>query len=460
MGWYGMWSIVYYIRNDPDKLKWNMRRRGMDEAIIDKAVSLDIEWRKIQRELDKVKHERNVLTRQLPKLSDEEKAKAIEKAKKLSEAIKVLGARVNEVKRRRDSILLAIPNLIHESVPVGFSEDENMTLRFWGKPKVQRKHLDRFLEMTRGFDIKYEVIDYEIKGHADISEEMGLVDTRRAAKVSGARFYYLFADLLWLDIAITMYALDYMTKQGFIPVFPPLMLNRKAYSGVTSFGDFEDMLYKIDREDLFLIATSEHPIASMYMDEVLEERELPLKLVGYSPCFRKEAGAHGRDTKGIFRVHNFNKVEQFIFSHPDESWEWHEKLIEYAEDLWKGLELPFRIVNICSGELGDVAAKRYDLEVWMPAQGRYREAVSCSNVLDWQSYRLNIRYAEKRGHPTKGYVHTLNSTAIATSRAITAILENNQLEDGTVVIPKILVKYLEGIEEAPKEYIRPLQLNK
>jgi seryl-tRNA synthetase len=300
--------------------------------------------------------------------------------------------------------------------------------------------------------------DYEIVGHADISESLGLVDTARAAKVAGSRFYYLYSDLVWLDFAITLYALEYMVKQGFIPVYPPPMLNRKAYEGVTSLADFEEMLYKIDGEDLFLIATSEHPMAALFMNEVLEESELPIKLVGVSPCFRKEAGAHGKDTKGIFRVHNFNKVEQFVFCHPDESWEWHERLIRNAEELFRGLELPYRVVNICSGEIGDVAAKKYDLEVWMPAQGKWREAVSCSNVTDWQSYRLNIRYAEKRGYPAKGYVHTLNSTAIATSRAITAILENFQEPDGTVKIPRVLRKYLENIDEAPKDELRPIKM--
>lgn len=452
-----MWSIVYYLRNDPDKLRWNMRSRGLDESVIDEAVSLDMEWRKIQRELDQLKHQRNKLTKELPRLSGDAKREAINRAKNLSDDIKALESRVNEIKKRRDQTLLSIPSILHESVPIGFSEDDNVSIRFWGKPKVHEKYLDEFLRVTEGHEVEYELIDYEIKGHADLAEGTGLVDTLRAGKVAGARFYYLFSDLLWLDLAITLYAIDYMARKGFIPVYPPLMLNRKAYSGVTTLGDFEEMLYKVDDEDLFLIATSEHAIAAMYMNEVLEEGELPIKMVGYSPCFRREAGAHGRDTKGIFRVHNFNKVEQFVFSHPDESWDWHEKLIGYAEDLWKGLELPYRIVNICSGELGDVAAKRYDLEVWMPAQGKYREAVSCSNVLDWQSYRLNIRYAKRRGMPTEGYVHTLNSTAIATSRAITAILENNQLEDGKVVIPKVLKRYLDDIEDAPKEYIRPLR---
>lgn len=452
-----MWSIIYYLRNDPEKLKWSMRTRGLDESLIDKALSLDIAWREKQKELDALKHERNQLTKMIGRLSGDEKNNAINRARELSKKINELEKIVNEIKDQRDKLLLSIPNMIHESVPKGFTEDDNVTVRYWGKPKVYKDDIDRFIKITGG-DVEYEVIDYKITGHADISENLGLVDTVRAGKVAGSRFYYLYTDLVWLDFALTLYAIEYMTKQGFTLVYPPPMLNREAYKGVTTLTDFEEMLYKIDGEDLFLIATSEHPIAALYKDEVLEINELPLKFVGYSPCFRKEAGAHGRDTKGIFRVHNFNKVEQFVFCLPEESWDWHEKLIRNAEELWRGLGLPYRIVNICSGELGNVAAKRYDLEVWMPAQCKYREAVSCSNVLDWQSYRLNIRYAKKRGLPSEGYVHTLNSTAIATSRAITAILENYQEPDGTVKIPKILRKYLINIEGAPNDEIRPIKL--
>lgn len=453
-----MWSILYHIRNDPERLRWNLRVRGLDESLIDEAIALDIKWREEQKKLDMLRHERKKLTKDISRLGGRDRELAISKARELSKEIERLEVEVDEIKRKRDQILLSFPNILHESVPIGYNEDDNVPIRYWGKPKVQRKFLEQFLKMTKDFKVDYEIVDYEIKGHADISEQMNLVDTLRAAKVAGSRFYYLYSDLVWLDFAITIYALEYMVKQGFIPVYPPLMLNRKAYEGVTALADFEDMLYKIDGEDLFLIATSEHPIAALFMNEVLEEKELPLKFVGFSPCFRKEAGAHGRDTKGIFRVHNFNKVEQFVFCLPEESWDWHEKLIRNAEEIFKGLGLPYRIVNICSGEMGHVAAKRYDLEVWMPAQGKYREAVSCSNVTDWQSYRLNIRYAEKRGLPTKGYVHTLNSTAVATSRAITAILENYQEPDGTVKVPSVLKKYLKNIDGAPVDEVRPIKI--
>ncbi|MEM5825626.1 MAG: serine--tRNA ligase, partial [Thermofilaceae archaeon] len=252
-----------------------------------------------------------------------------------------------------------------------------------------------------------------------------------------------------------MYALDHLAKKGFRLVIPPYMLRRKPLEGVISFLDFEDMVYKIEGEDLYLIATAEHPLASLHMDETIPRDELPLLYAGLSPCFRKEAGAHGKDTKGIFRVHQFTKVEQFVYCLPDESWEWHERLIRNAEELFQGLGIPYRVVNVCSGDLGVVAAKKYDLEAWMPAQGKYREMVSCSNTTDYQSYRLNIRFAKAKGAPAEGYVHTLNSTAIATTRAITAIVENYQEPDGTVRIPPVLRRYLEVFERAPKDYIEP-----
>ena len=238
------------------------------------------------------------------------------------------------------------------------------------------------------------------------------------------------------------------------------MLNHAAYSGVTDISAFEDSLYKLENQDLYLIATSEHPIAAQFMNEVLETNELPLYLAGYSPCYRKEAGAHGKDTKGIFRVHQFSKVEMFMFCLPEDSWNQHEKMISIVEEIWKPLGIPFRIVILPSGDFSRVAAKTYDLELWMPSQGRYREFVSASNCTDYQSFRLNTRYAEKRGHPTKGFVHTLNSTVIATTRTMTAVLENNIQEDGRILIPKPLLPYLKPIEAAPDKYLIPVHMKK
>ncbi len=446
------WSILKALRDNPEILVESQRRRGEDVEIVYKAVELDKIYRKLMKELDELRHERNRISQEIRKGRSQE---LIAKAKEISQLIKNKENELKRVEEELKNILLSIPNIIHESVPIGESDEDNVPIRFWGKCKVYKDHLDAFLKQTEGFDVDYEVIDKPIVGHADYVEKFGLVDTLRAGKVAGSRFYYMFDDLVWLDFALMMYALDFLAKQGFRVVMPPYMLNRKAYQGVTALSDFEEMLYKIEDEDLYLIATSEHPLASMHMNEVLAEDELPLLYAGVSPCFRKEAGAHGKDTKGIFRVHVFNKVEQFVYCLPEQSWDWHEKLIENAEKLWQGLGIPYRVVNVCSGDLGIVASKKYDLEAWMPAQGKFREMVSCSNCTDWQSFRLNIRYAEEKGAPSKGFVHTLNSTAIATTRAITAIIENFQLEDGRVEIPKVLRKYLEPIESAPKEYIEP-----
>ncbi|RLI65435.1 MAG: serine--tRNA ligase [Candidatus Asgardarchaeum californiense] len=452
-----MWSILYLLRNNPDKLKKSMIHRGLETTVIDKAVDLDLNWRRKQREIDMKKAERNKLTKGLAKLSPEEKQRRIEQAKKLSKEIDLLEEEVRRLKTERDELLLSIPNVVHETVPEGKDENDNIPIRFYGVPKVYKEDVEKFKLQNKGIETEFEIIDWKPKSHIEALKEGVFVDTERAAKVAGARFYYLLRDIVWLDFALMLYAMDVLTKKGFILLEPPFMLNKKAYSGVTSLEDFEDALYKIESKDLYLISTSEHPMAAMFMNEVMEKDKLPLKYLGVSPCFRKEAGAHGKDTKGIFRVHQFNKVEQFVFTLPEDSWEWHEKLIRNAEELWQGLEIPYRVVNICTGDLGVVAAKKYDIEVWMPGQGRYREVVSCSNCTDYQSYRLNIRYAKMKGYPSEGFVHTLNSTAIATSRAIIAIFENYQQPDGSVVVPKVLRKYLEPFEMAPKDVIVPTE---
>ncbi|PVU71851.1 serine--tRNA ligase [Acidilobus sp. SCGC AC-742_E15] len=449
-----MWSILKSLRENPEILIESQRRRNGDIGIVERAIKLDRTWREKRYELDQLRHERNKISREIKKLKGEEREKALEEAKRISEKVKEAEKSLKELEEELNTTLMSIPNILHSSVPVGKDDTENVPVKFWGKPKVYVKFEDEFKVQTRGMS-DYQLTDRPPVPHADATEMSGWTDVERAAKVSGSRFYYLIDDLLWLDFAITVYALDYLSDRGFKIVSPPYMMKRRAYSGVTAFEDFEEVIYKIEDEDLYLIATSEHPIAAMHMDEVLEEDELPLLYAGVSPCFRKEAGAHGKDTKGIFRVHQFNKVEQFIFCLPEESWNWHERLLENVEYLWQGLGIPYRIVNICTGDIGIVAAKKYDLEAWMPAQGKYREMVSCSNCTDWQSYRLNIRYAEERGKPTKGFVHTLNSTAVATTRAITAIVENFQEEDGAVRIPKVLRRYLEPIKSAPKEYLIP-----
>ena len=449
-----MWSMLYLVRNDPDKIRWSQRRRGLNENIVDQAVKLDLEWRRALTELNELRRKHNVVSREVARLTGEARDAKIREAKELLKEIEKKERYVKNLEEERNRVLLSIPNIVHESVPVGKNEDDNVPIRFYGKPKVWKGYLDRFLEQINGFNVDYEVIDWKPIGHADMLTKLGFGDTLKAGRVAGSRFYYLFDDLVWLDMALLMYAIDHMTKQGFTLVLPPYMMRREPYRGVTTLSDFEDAIYKVEGEDLYLIATSEHPIAALHMNEVIKAEDLPLLYAGISPCFRKEAGAHGKDTKGIFRVHQFHKVEQFVFCLPEDSWDWIEKLIANAEALWSGLDIPYRVVNICTGELSAVVAKRYDLEAWMPAQGRYREMVSCSNCTDWQSYRLKIRFQRKvEKGLEKGYVHTLNSTAIASTRAITAILENYQEPDGTVIIPKVLRQYLELFPKAPKEFI-------
>jgi seryl-tRNA synthetase len=455
------WSILTAVREDPEVLLKSQQRRGLDTAIVDDAVRLDEAWRKTRTELAELQRERNQVAKEIGKTKEKAKRETlIKKSKMLSEKVSQGEQQLADLETERMDALRGIANVVHDSVPDGMDEAEAKPVKYIGKPRVWRNHVDQFLAAAKGLKVDYEVIDKQPKSHYDISEEIGLIDTTRAAKVAGSRFYYLMDDIVWLDLGLALYALDNITRHGFKPIIPPNMLNYAAYSGVTDISAFEESLYKLEDQDLYLIATSEHPIAAQYMNEVLEIDELPLRFAGYSPCYRKEAGAHGKDTKGIFRVHQFSKVEMFVFCHPEDSWTWIEKMIAIEEEIWTPLGIPFRIVILPSGDFSRVAAKTYDLELWMPSQGRYREFVSCSNCTDYQGYRLNTRYAETRGHPTKGFVHTLNSTVIATTRSITAILENNMQDDGRILIPKPLQAYLKPIESAPDKYIIPAHLKK
>jgi len=454
------WSLLETLRKDPEALVKSMKKRCLDPSPVYKAIEVDKEWRKLLQEVEKLRHEHNKITKSIATAKDkEERQKLIESAREIIKKREVLEARLKELEKEREELLLSLPNLVHESVPDGCDEEHNVPVRFWGRPKVWKGDLESFKKQTVrwGFEVDHEVIEKRPTGHADMLEKvLKMGDTFKAAQVASSRFYYLFKDIVWLDIALLLYALDHLSKKGFILVEPPYMIRYKYLMGVIDIETFKDAIYKIEDEDLYLIATAEHPLASYKANEIIDEKDLPLKLAGISPCFRKEAGAANRDLKGIFRVHQFHKVEQFVYSKPEESWKMLEELVRNAEELIRGLELPYRVVNICGGELGYPPAKKYDIEVWYPAQGRYRELVSASNCTDWQSYRLKIRYRIKGGKQ-HDYVHLLNSTAIASTRTITAILENHQLPDGRVQIPKALRKYLEVFDAAPKEYIEPLK---
>lgn len=448
--------VLETIRQNPEKYRLFLKKRGKSQRLIKDFFEYESKYKKILRQTQLKRAELNKLTKEIKK-KPVQVGQLIEKGKSLKQEIKNLEAKLRNSKKKYKDHLLKLPNIISDNVPEGFSEEENMPVRYWGKPKVKTEHVEAFLRETREkeIEVKYQEISWKLINHADMLENiLKKGDTKQAGTIAQSRFYYIFDEICYLDFALSSYAIDFMTKQGYSWVIPPYMLRKNVLMGALDFESFKDMIYKIEGMDLYLIGTSEHPLLGLYINRIIEEDELPIKLVGWSPCFRKEAGAHGKDTKGIFRVHQFHKIEQFVFSHPDDNQKYYEELIGNAEELWKGLELPYRVMSMCTGELGDHAFKKYDLEVWFPAQGKYREVVSTSNCLDWQAFRANLNYRDKKSGKMK-YPHTLNSTAIPTSRGICAILENYQKEDGRVIVPKILRKYLEPFELAPKEEILP-----
>jgi seryl-tRNA synthetase len=425
---------IKLIRESPDFVRSNLEKRGNPENLkmLDELIATDKQWRLNLTKLNELRHQRKQVTIEIAKLkkSGNDASSHMEKAKAVDVETTGVEKQVGLEEEKTRNYLMRLPNLLDESVPFGKDENDNVQVKTWGEiPKFT----------------------FPIKNHIDLALDLDLIDMERAGKISGSRFFFLKNQLALLDMALMHFAIHELTKKGYTPILPPYLMKKEAYEGVTALGDFADVLYKVEGEDLYLIATSEHPMAAMLMNEVLKEQDMPLKLAGMSTCFRKEAGAHGKDTRGIFRTHQFNKIEQFIFCKPEDSQKLHEELLQNAEDLLQKIGLPYRVVNVCTGDIGTVAAKKYDVEAWMPAQNGYREVVSCSNCTDYQARRLGIRYREKEGAPTKGVLHTLNSTAIATGRTIVAILENNQQEDGTINVPKPLQKYMAEIERIDKK---------
>ena len=416
------------IREHPEVVRNSLEKRGDAEKLrmLDDLIRFDREWRELLTRVNDLRHSKRLVTEEIAglKKAGKDTSKKVEEAKDIPQEIQKLEAQVEESKEKVNNILLRLPNILHESVPVGKDESANEIVRVVGKPPK---------------------FDFEPKNHLQIVENLGLIDAERAAKVAGHGFNYLKGALALLDFAISAYAIDLLIKRDYQIVEPPFMMHKKPYIGATDLETFEDQLYKIDGEDLYIIATAEHPLAAMFMDEVIEQKDLPIKLVGYSTNFRKEVGAHGKYTKGLFRMHQFNKVEQFVFCLPEDSWKYHEEVQKNSEDLYKGLGLHFRTVNICTVDIGNLAAKRYDIEVWM-ADGVFRESGSNSNCTDYQARRLNIKYREKEGMAPAGLVHTINNTALATSRTMMAILEQYQKKDGTVLVPKVLQPYMHGLD--------------
>jgi seryl-tRNA synthetase len=423
---------IRLVRENPGLVRENLRRRkdpGKLE-LLGKLIKHDRRYRDSLQRLEQLRHERNVVTERIARLRAGKKPfrKEIAKAGKIPAEIKRLEGQTEKLREKTRSCLMGIPNLLHDSVPYGKGDEDNAVVSTFGKPP--------------GFG-------FSPRPHLEIAEGLGMMDMDRAADVAGAGFFYLRGELALLEQAIIRYAIDFMVKRGYTLVFPPLMMRRKPYEGVVDLGDFESVMYKVEGDDLYLIATSEHPIAAMLMDRIVDAGDLPARICGVSPCFRRETGAHGKYTKGLFRVHNFNKVEQFIFCRPEDSWKLHEELQRNSNDLYKGLGLHFRVMNVCTGDMGSIAAKKYDTDVWM-ADGEYREAGSNSNCTDYQARRLNIRYREAEGTAPEGFVHTLNSTALATSRTMVAILEQYQREDGSVAVPRVLLPYMGGIRKIAK----------
>jgi len=417
---------ISMFREHSDIIRADHDRRGLSYDNIDEVIRLDEEWRKARYEADQLRKARNEAARGI---GEAKKSGEPEAADRILAEVADIGARIDELSElsddylaKRDALRMGIPNILHEEVPIGEDDQKNTLHSMHGEKRD---------------------LGFEPRNHNDLIEMNGWVDQVRGAKVAGSRFYFLQGDLARLEMALQQYGADFLMQRGYTLVQPPLMMNREAYEGVTDLADFETVMYGIEPDKYYLIATSEHPLTAMRMDEVIEPSELPIKLVGVSACFRREVGAHGLSDRGIWRVHQFTKVEQIVISHPDDSWGYHEELLTNAVDMWDSLGLHYRVVNICTGDMGTVAARKYDLEAWIPGADQYKEVVSCSNCTDYQANRLRMRYRTSEGNEA---VHTLNSTAIATSRALVAIMEQNQTEGGRVAIPEVLRPYMGGQE--------------
>ena len=409
------------IRDEPDKI----RKMITDRAVkfdFDNMLELDKKRRVLIQETDELRKKRNQMSIAIGKAkkSNEDISNLLSDMEIISKELDELEESQKNTELSYTNLAFSIPNMIHKSVPIGPDESANVEVRKWGEiPKF----------------------DFDVKGHEEIAEKLDILDIQRASKIAGARFYYLKGDLVKLAYAITAFASGFLTEKGYKLIQPPYMINRKSMEGAVIAEDFEDVIYKIQDDDLYLIGTSEHAIASMYSDEILEGKSLPEKFGSISPCFRKEAGAHGKDQKGIFRVHQFEKFEQFIFSKPEDSDIEQEKMIECAEEFYQKLRIPHRVVLLSSGDMGKVAAKTFDIEAWMPGQNAYREICSVSNCNDFQARRLKIRFRDKTNEETQ-YVHTLNGTLVAIERTMVAIIENFQTNDGHIKVPEVLQKYL------------------
>ncbi len=409
---------IKLLREDPEKIKEKIALKGTDPLLVDKVLEVDNERRQSLTDLEEAQNQLNKYSKEIAELHGQQKIDAIKEAGNYSAKVSQLKPKVAELEKEFKQNLLLIPNPPFDDVIVGESDKDNITNRKWGEPTK---------------------FSFKPRDYLEIAQKHDLIDLERGAKVAGSRSYYLKRELVMLEFAIVQYAYSFLTEEGFVPMITPDLLNRKVMEGAGYIPQGEDEIYKT-QDETYLAGTSEQALAGYHMDDVLVLKAMPLRYAGFSTCFRREAGSYGKDVKGILRVHQFDKVEMFSYTTPENSKKEHEYLVSLEEKLMQGLELPYQVVNICSGDLGAPAAKKFDIEAWIPSEQKYRETHSCSNCTDFQARRLGIRYKDKDGKIE--YVHTLNGTAFAIPRLIIAILENFQQQDGSVKIPEVLHKYL------------------
>ena len=408
---------VNLLRKEPDRLAASLAHRGITDVDLAALAELDERRRRIRAEAETLRAEQKELGATVAGLEGADKAAALARGAELAAAYKEKLAVADQLDAGFDAQWIPLPNLVHESVPRGESEDDNVEVRRWGAVPE---------------------FEFPVRDHLELAAASGVIDMERAAKISGARFGLLTGPAVILEFSLVRWAFDRLGAEGFTPVVPPVLVREEALFGTGFFPSDAEQVYAVPADDLYLVGTSEVSLASMYGDEIFPAEDLPRRLVGFSTCFRRESGAAGRDTRGIFRVHQFDKVEMFSFCPPEQSWEEHEYLFAREESLIQELGLPYRVVNVCSGDLGSSAAKKYDIEAWYPGQQRYREITSCSNTTDYQARRLKIRLRDEAGNRL---LHTLNGTAVPVQRMLIAIMENFQQPDGTVRVPEALVPY-------------------
>ena len=418
------------IRSNPDQVKEALRKRQGDYPI-DKVLEIDKQRRSLITEMEQMKAKQNQVSKEIPRLKKEGKdvSDVLEEMRKLSDAVKELENQVKELDNQIRDELLAIPNIPHESVVEGKSDEDNVEVRKWGEPTK---------------------FSFEPKAHWDLGMELGILDFERASKLAGTRFSLFKGKGAMLERALINFMIDlHVNQHGYTEMLPPFMVNRACMIGTGQLPKFEEDMFHLPSKDFFLVPTAEVPLTNYYKDEILDEDMLPIYLTAYTPCFRQEAGSAGRDTRGLIRNHQFDKVEMVKFSKPETSYDELESLTNNAEEVLKKLGLPYRVVMLCTGDLGFSASKTYDVEVWMPSYGRYVEISSCSNFEDYQARRANIRFRRKDSKKVE-YVHTLNGSGLAVGRTFAAILENYQQEDGSIVIPEALRPYMGGLEKITK----------